>query len=54
MLKLSRLVTITPPHKIVDEELARELNRRFGRPASRSSFPGSGTAPASPSAPPAV
>ena len=33
MLKLSRLVTIAPPQKIVDEELARELNRRFGRPA---------------------
>ena len=33
MLKLSRFVTIAPPHKIVDEELARELNRRFGRPA---------------------
>jgi hypothetical protein len=33
MLKLSRLVTIAPPAKIVDEELARELNRRFGRPA---------------------
>jgi hypothetical protein len=33
MLKLSRLVTIAPPHKIVDEELASELNRRFGRPA---------------------
>ena len=33
MLKLSRLVTIAPRDKIVDEELARELNRRFGRPA---------------------
>jgi hypothetical protein len=33
MLKLSRLVTIAPSAKIVDEELARELNRRFGRPA---------------------
>ena len=33
MLPLSGLVTIAPPHKIVDEELARELNRRFGRPA---------------------
>jgi hypothetical protein len=33
MLKLSRFVTLAPPHKIVDEELARELNRRFGRPA---------------------
>ena len=33
MLPLSRLVTIAPPDKIVDEELARELNRRFGRPA---------------------
>jgi hypothetical protein len=33
MLKLSRLVTIAPVGKIVDEELARELNRRFGRPA---------------------
>ena len=33
MLKLSRLATIAPAQKIVDEELARELNRRFGRPA---------------------
>lgn len=33
MLKLSRLATIAPPRKVVDEELARELNRRFGRPA---------------------
>ena len=33
MLKLSRLATIAPVCKIVDEELARELNRRFGRPA---------------------
>ena len=33
MLKLSRLATIAPPSKVVDEELARELNRRFGRPA---------------------
>lgn len=33
MLKLSRLFAIAPPGKIVDEELARELNRRFGRPA---------------------
>jgi len=33
MLKLSRLVTIAPSAKIVDEELAQELNRRFGRPA---------------------
>jgi hypothetical protein len=33
MLKLSRLAAIAPPGKIVDEELARELNRRFGRPA---------------------
>ena len=33
MLKLSRLATIAPLHKVVDEELARELNRRFGRPA---------------------
>jgi hypothetical protein len=33
MLKLSRLVTIAPRDKIVDEELAQELNRRFGRPA---------------------
>ena len=33
MLKLSRFATIAPRHKIVDEELARELNRRFGRPA---------------------
>ncbi len=33
MLRLSRLATIAPAQKIVDEELARELNRRFGRPA---------------------
>jgi hypothetical protein len=33
MFRLSRLVTIAPPSKIVDEELAQELNRRFGRPA---------------------
>lgn len=33
MLKLSRLATIAPAQKIVDEELARELNRRFGRSA---------------------
>ena len=33
MLKLSRLATIAPPRKVVDEELAQELNRRFGRPA---------------------
>jgi hypothetical protein len=33
MLKLSRLATIALLHKVVDEELARELNRRFGRPA---------------------
>jgi hypothetical protein len=33
MLKLSRLATIAPLRKVVDEELARELNRRFGRPA---------------------
>ena len=54
MLPLSRLVTIAPPHKIVDEELARELNRRFGRWPSRSRSPRSGTAPASRSAPPAA
>ena len=33
MLKLSQLVTSSPSAKIVDEELAQELNRRFGRPA---------------------
>jgi hypothetical protein len=33
MLKLSRLATIAPRRKVVDEELAPELNRRFGRPA---------------------
>jgi hypothetical protein len=33
MLRLSRLVTIAPREKIVDEELAQEFNRRFGRPA---------------------
>jgi hypothetical protein len=33
MLPLSRLVTIAAPGTILDEELARELNRRFGRPA---------------------
>jgi hypothetical protein len=33
MLKLSRLATIAPLRKVVDEELARELNRRFGRAA---------------------
>jgi hypothetical protein len=33
MLRLSRLITIAPRDKIVDEELAQELNRRFGRPA---------------------
>jgi hypothetical protein len=33
MLRLSRLVTIAPPYKVVDEEFAWELHRRFGRPA---------------------
>jgi hypothetical protein len=33
MRTLSRYVTLTPLGKIVDEELAKELNRRFGRPA---------------------
>jgi hypothetical protein len=33
MRGLSRFATIAPLDKIVDEELARELNRRFGRPA---------------------
>ena len=42
MLKLSRLATIAPPRKVVDEELARELNRRFGRPASAVKIPKTG------------
>ncbi|MDT5082317.1 MAG: hypothetical protein QOJ80_6954 [Mycobacterium sp.] len=33
ILKLSRLATIAPATKILEEELDRELNRRFGRPA---------------------
>jgi hypothetical protein len=33
MAALSRFVTMAPLGKIVDEELARELNRRYGRPA---------------------
>jgi RIP homotypic interaction motif len=44
MLKLSRLVTIAPRHKIVDEELARQLNRRFGRTAFPIKVPKAGTA----------
>jgi len=34
MRLLSRFVTIAPLNKIVDEELAKELNRRFGSPTS--------------------
>jgi hypothetical protein len=33
MAALSQFRTITPTAKIIDEELAHELNRRFGRPA---------------------
>jgi hypothetical protein len=33
MAMLSRFVTMAPIYKIVDEELAKELNRRYGRPA---------------------
>lgn len=33
MALLSRFITMAPEPKILDEELARELNRRFGRPA---------------------
>jgi hypothetical protein len=33
MALLSQFVTMAPLHKIVDEELAREFNKRCGRPA---------------------
>jgi hypothetical protein len=33
MTLLSRFNTITSAGKIIDEELAQSLNRRFGRPA---------------------
>jgi hypothetical protein len=33
MAALSRFVTMAPLHQIVDEELAREFNKRCGRPA---------------------
>jgi hypothetical protein len=51
MLKLSRLATIAPPTKIVDEELAQELNRWFGRPAFPIKVPKIGYGSASPLGP---
>ena len=33
MAQLSRFITMAPLHKIVNEELALEFNKRFGRPA---------------------